>query len=245
MPAGSSGTLYCVALPIGNPEDLTLRAAATLRRTPYLACEDTRSAGRLLAGLGIAGPRLLSLFEHNEARRLDQVVAILRAGQDVALISEAGTPTISDPGYRLVARCVEEGIAVVPIPGACAAVAALSASGLPTDRFLFLGFPPRKGSKLARFMQAVVEPQRTAVVYLPARRVPEFLEDLAGRAPEAQVVIARELTKTWEEFIRGTARLLAQGVPALRGECTLVIYVSEGASTPRRDADVTPTEESE
>ncbi|MBM4353777.1 MAG: 16S rRNA (cytidine(1402)-2'-O)-methyltransferase [Deltaproteobacteria bacterium] len=223
---GSPGTLFVVATPVGNLKDITLRAIEVLRSVPLVACEDTRSAGRLLASLDIRGPRFTSLFEHNEQRKVEQLVEHLQGGRDAALISEAGTPTISDPGYRLVARCREVGIPVVPIPGPCAALAALSASGLPTDKFLFLGFPPRKGARLARFLRRLAAPARTGIAYLPARRLEELLGLLAKSAPDARVVLARELTKKFEEFLCGTPTELLAEITAhpRKGECTLLVY---------------------
>lgn len=223
----AAGTLFCVATPIGNIRDITLRAIDVLKDVPFIACEDTRTAGRLLARLDVKGPKLISLFEHNEARRVNRLLKHLESGDDVALVSEAGTPTISDPGYRLVSACLNAGILVVPLPGACAVTAALSASGLPTDKFLFLGFPPKKGAKLSRFLDRATGPECTSVVYLPTRRLAAFLQDVAARVPEAKVVVARELTKVYEEFLRGTAAELAgvlQDTP-VKGECTLLIYV--------------------
>jgi len=229
MTSEGGGRLFCVATPLGNPGDLTPRAAQILGDVSVIACEDTRTAGRLLSQLRIRGPRLLSLFEHNEMRRVDQILTLLEEGHDVALISEAGTPTISDPGYRLVSRCAEEGVPIVPLPGPCAAVAALAVSGLPTDKFLFLGFPPRKGGKLKTFLDRATQVELTTIIYLPVRRLPGFLEQLRARAPVARVVVAREMTKRFEEFLRGTpAQLLAllEG-RSLKGECTLVVYVPE------------------
>lgn len=226
LTASDTGTLFVVATPLGNLKDITLRAIEVLRSVPLVACEDTRTAGRLLAALDIRGPRFTSLFEHNELRKVDQIVDHLRSGLDAALISEAGTPTISDPGYRLVARCREEGLSVVPIPGACAAIAALSASGLPTDKFLFIGFPPRKGARLARFLKRLAAPARTGIAYLPARRLDEILALLAESVPDARVVLARELTKKFEEFLSGTPAELFREIASRprKGECTLLVY---------------------
>lgn len=223
------GTLFCIATPIGNLRDITLRAIDTLKAVSHLACEDTRSAGRLLAALEIRGPRFISLFEHNEQRRVGQILALLARGEDVGLISEAGTPTISDPGYRLVVACVEAGITVTPIPGPSAVTAALSAAGLPTDKFLFLGFPARKGTKLRRYLDQLTQPGRTAVGYLPARRLTTLLEEVELLAPAAQIVVARELTKKFEQFLRGTPRELLDELAekAPRGECTILVYVPE------------------
>lgn len=226
MQVDAPGRLFCVATPIGNLGDITLRALETLRSVHTIACEDTRTTGRLLSLLDIPRPRLISYHDHNESRRVGQIIALLEQGNDVALVSDAGTPTVSDPGYRVVSRCAEAGLDVVPIPGPCAALAALCASGLPTDRFLFLGFPARKGAKLQRFMAQALEPQRTAIVYLPMRRLQRFLEDVLERAPATMVVVSRELTKAHEQMVRGKVEdLLAQidEIPE-KGECTLLLY---------------------
>jgi 16S rRNA (cytidine1402-2'-O)-methyltransferase len=240
------GTLYCIATPIGNPGDITLRAVETLRLVDLVACEDTRSAGLLLKHLGIEKKPMISLFEHNEERKVNGLVAALREGRSVGLVSEAGTPTVSDPGYRLIHRCVEEELPVVPIPGVCAAVAALSVSGLPTDRFLFLGFPPKKGKRLAQFVMWATVPGQTSVVYLPTRRLAEFMAAVEEQAPDTRIVIARELTKTYEEFLRGTPGELLQQVQQrdLKGECTLVLH-REGKVRRQDPYSMDPMEESE
>ena len=229
MPVDSPGRLFCVATPIGNLGDITQRALETLRAVTCIACEDTRTTGRLLSLLEIPRPRLISYHDHNESRRVGQIVALLQQGIDVALVSDAGTPTISDPGYRVVSQCAEEGLEVVPIPGPCAAVAALCASGLPTDRFLFLGFPAKKGAKLQRFMTQALEPQRTAIVYLPMRRLQSFLQNVAERAPVTQVVVSRELTKAHEQLVRGTVTEWLEQMDTIpqKGECTLLLYNPE------------------
>ncbi|MFH1529839.1 MAG: 16S rRNA (cytidine(1402)-2'-O)-methyltransferase [Pseudomonadota bacterium] len=227
---GAAGTLYVVATPIGNLSDVSLRAIEVLKAAQVIACEDTRHTRKLLSLLGIPAPRLVSLHEHNEERRLDGLRELLVSGTDVVLASDAGTPTVSDPGYRLVADCVASDVPVVPIPGPCAAVAALSASGLPTDRFLFLGFPPHKKSKLDAYLDEALSPGRTSVLYAPLRRVPKLLERMATRAPEAQVVIARELTKLHEQFLRGTVEALLADIENLpmKGECTIVVHRPKG-----------------
>jgi len=224
------GTLFVVATPIGNLSDITLRAVETLKTAEVIACEDTRRTRKLLSHLGVATPRLVSLHEHNEERRLGQLRETLLGGADVVLVSDAGTPTVSDPGYRLVADCVANDIPVVPIPGPCAAIAALAASGLPTDRFLFLGFPPHKKSKLDAYLDEALSPGRTSLLYAPLRRVPGLLERMAARAPDARLVIARELTKVHEQFIRGTVEELLAGIDKipLKGECTIAVYRPKG-----------------
>jgi 16S rRNA (cytidine1402-2'-O)-methyltransferase len=226
MHSDSPGRLFCVATPIGNLGDITRRALETLGSVTCIACEDTRTTGRLLSLLDIPRPRLISYHDHNESRRVGQIIALLEQGNDVALVSDAGTPTISDPGYRVVSRCAEEGIEVVPIPGACAAVAALCASGLPTDRFLFLGFPAKKGAKLKRFLAQALETQRTSIVYLPMRRLQSFLQLVAEEAPETQVVVCRELTKAHEQLVRGVVTEVLEKLDEIpeKGECTLLLY---------------------
>ncbi len=226
MHSDSPGRLFCVATPIGNLGDITLRALETLKSVSCIACEDTRTTGRLLSLLDIPRPRLISYHDHNESRRVGQIVALLNQGNDVALVSDAGTPTISDPGYRVVSRCAEEGIEVIPIPGACAAIAALCASGLPTDRFLFLGFPAKKGAKLKRFLAQALESQRTSIVYLPMRRLESFLQTVAEQAPETQVVVSRELTKAHEQLVRGVVTEVLEQIDEIpqKGECTLLLY---------------------
>ncbi len=220
------GTLYCLATPIGNLDDATPRSRKVLEEVSIIACEDTRTAGRLLSHFGIQSPRLISYYEHNEERRAEELVSLLLKGNSIALLSEAGTPTVSDPGYRLVNRCAEMGIPVVPIPGVSAVIAALSAAGLPTDRFLFLGFPPRKGSKLRQFLMWVTLPGLTTVVYLPARRLVEFLREVGNLSNEVRVVVGREMTKFHEEFLRGSPLELAEEIEAhpRKGECTLVFH---------------------
>jgi 16S rRNA (cytidine1402-2'-O)-methyltransferase len=216
-------------MPIGNPRDITLRAVDVLGAVQIVACEDTRTAKEALAALGIRPPRLISYFEHNEQDRTHQLVELLKAGNDVALISEAGTPGISDPGYRLVSACVANDIKVVPIPGANAAVTAMCASGLPPDRFLFVGFPPKKGARFQRFLASWMLPGVTTMFYLPARRMDEFALAMTTIAPTATVVVARELTKTYEEFVRGTPAEIRDHYAANppRGECTILVRPAE------------------
>ncbi len=221
------GTLFIVATPIGNLADLTERARATLREVELIAAEDTRHSGALLAHFGISTP-LVALHEHNEAARVDELVARMAAGAQIALISDAGTPLISDPGYRLVAAAGAAGIAVRPIPGACAAIAALSVAGLATDRFAFEGFlPQRRAARRAR-LKALAAESRTLVFYEAPHRVVETLEDLAGELGGGRpAVLARELTKLHETVYRGTlAELLvraATDASMARGEGVLVV----------------------
>lgn len=219
-----SGTLYVVATPIGNLEDITLRALRILGEVRAIACEDTRQTLKLLNRYGLK-KRLISYFHPKEGRKIPEILGVLRAGGDVALVSDAGTPGLADPGFPLIREALREGIPVVPVPGPSAAACALSASGLPTHRFLFLGFPPPKKTGLRKLLQGVQEEKATLVLYLPLRRIGEFLGAAFDELGDRQVVIARELTKVHEEFIRGKAsELLGRlGERALKGEATVLI----------------------
>lgn len=218
------GTLYLVATPIGNLEDITLRALRILRECDLIATEDTRTTGRLLAHFGIEKP-LLSYFEHNKLQRLDQLLEALHHG-DVALVCEAGTPLFSDPGYELVLAALAQGIAVVPIPGPSAITTALSVSGLPSDRFFFLGFLPRRAAPRRALLEEVSSIRATLVCFEAPHRLHETLADmeaiLGGNRPCA---ICRELTKLHEEVWRGTlAEACAEWKERQpRGEFTLVV----------------------
>lgn len=224
----SPGTLHVVATPLGNLQDLTLRAAAVLRTSPVVAAEDTRHTRRLLAHLD-AHPRLVSVHAHADPARLREVVDLLLLGTDVALVSDAGTPAVSDPGAALVRLAREAGIRVVPVPGPSAAAAALSAAGFPADRYLFLGFLPRKGpERRALLARAAVEPW-TVVLYEAPTRLVALLSDLvAGGQGGRRAVVARELTKLHEELRAGSIAELAAhyGATPPLGEVTLVL---EGA----------------
>jgi 16S rRNA (cytidine1402-2'-O)-methyltransferase len=220
-----SGTLYIVATPIGNLEDITLRALRILKEVDLVAAEDTRHSRRLLTHFGI-GTRLTSYFEHNEAGKGERLIEELRAGKSVALISDAGTPAISDPGYFLVRRCRDEGIAVVTVPGPSAVIAALSISGLPTDRFTFEGFLPAKSAARRGALRALAQEKRTAVFYEAPHRLAASLRDLAAELGEGrEVAVARELTKMHEELFRGSAAdaLERFGVQKVRGEIVLLV----------------------
>lgn len=204
MTESSKGTLYVVATPIGNLDDLSPRAAKVLAGVALIAAEDTRHTSRLLRHLGLDRP-MLSLHEHNEERRVDQLGARLDAGDDVALVSDAGTPLICDPGFVLVRALRERGARIVPIPGPCALVAGLSAAGLPTDRFLFVGFlPSRSGPRCAR-LEELGERDETLVFYESPHRIRDTLADIAASFFDRRVVLARELTKTFETFLDGSA----------------------------------------
>lgn len=204
LPPLVPGTLYLVATPIGNREDITLRALRVLRECTVVAAEDTRHTGQLLHHYGMHKP-LLSYFQFNEARRSAEILGRLRAGETVALVTDAGTPGISDPGARVVAEAIASGLRVEPVPGPCAAVAALTASGLPTDAFHFAGFLPVKSGQRARRLGELLALPGTLCVYESPHRVARLLGEIADRAPARRVVVARELTKRFEEFLRGTA----------------------------------------
>jgi 16S rRNA (cytidine1402-2'-O)-methyltransferase len=224
------GTLTVVATPLGDPDDLSPRAAAALRSADVIVAEDTRSARRLLAGLGAAEserPRtILSCFDANEAARAAEVRDRLLGGANVALVSEAGTPLVSDPGFRIVAAAIEAGARVVPIPGPSAVLAALVGAGLPTDRFLFLGFPPRKPGARRRLLESVRQLPATLVCYESPMRTAATLSDMAEvLGPQRRACVARELTKPHEEFVRDTLAALAARYAEARplGEVTLVV----------------------
>jgi 16S rRNA (cytidine1402-2'-O)-methyltransferase len=224
------GTLFLVGTPIGNLGDLTDRARRILGEVDLVAAEDTRRTGRLLAQIGVK-VRLVSFFAGNEAERTPQLVAELHAGHDVAVVTDAGMPSISDPGYRLVAACVEAGIAVDVVPGPSAALAALVVSGLPTDRFVFEGFLPRSGRDRAARLQAMEDEPRTIVLFESPRRTAATLADLASRlGADRRAVVARELTKLHQEVLRGTVGELALSLTGreLKGEVVLVL---EGVGT--------------
>jgi len=219
------GTLYLVATPIGNLEDVSPRALRILQEVHMVACEDTRHTQILLRRYEIRAKHLTSYTEFNHKRQAGILVGQLDRGWDVALVSDAGTPALSDPGEALVAAAVAAGHTVTTIPGANAAIAALVASGLPTRAFTFLGFLSKKTGQRQKMLAALLAEGRTIVVYESPYRTGDLLEDLAAIAPDARVVIARELTKVHEEFVRGTAKDLAGRYASDRpkGEVTVVI----------------------
>jgi 16S rRNA (cytidine1402-2'-O)-methyltransferase len=227
-----AGTLYILATPIGNLEDITLRALRILKEADLIACEDTRQTQKLLSHYAIDKPTV-SYHEHNEAERAAELVARLEQGASVALVSDAGMPGISDPGYRVVALAVERGIPVVPIPGAVAFATALAASGLPTDSFCFNGFLPAKSGQRREALEAVRESAVTEIFYEAPHRLRDALKDtVAVLGAERPVVVARELTKIHEEFVRGSAaEVLRQfeGRPGeVKGEIVLLIGKGSG-----------------
>jgi 16S rRNA (cytidine1402-2'-O)-methyltransferase len=217
------GTLFLVATPIGNLEDITLRALRLLGEVDLIAAEDTRHTRTLLARYDIDTP-ITSYFEHNKLTKLDQILGTLEGG-DVALVSDAGTPGLSDPGYELIRACLERGVSVVPVPGPSAVVAALVASGLPTDRFLYLGFLPRKASARRALLAQVAHEPSTLLFFEAPHRLQAALGDLEAMLGDRPVVVARELTKQYEEIWRGTlsrAQAHFEAFPP-RGEFTLVV----------------------
>lgn len=232
-----AGTLYVVATPLGNLEDVTLRALRVLKEVALIAAEDTRHSRKLLTHFGIDTP-LTSYFDHVERERAPRLVERLRQGEDVALISDAGTPGIADPGYRLVRAAIEAGIRVVPIPGPSVVTAALSVAGVPTDRFAFEGFVPAKAHARRQFYAEVARETRTVVCFEAGRRLADSLDDLAAAMPERLVVVAREVTKVYEDFVRGVAAELAAraGDLVARGEVTLFI-APPTAAPPSMTAD--------
>ncbi len=224
------GTLYVVATPIGNLGDLSPRAAEVLRQVDAVAAEDTRRTARLYAHLGAAAPAMVSLPAFDERGRLDAVRARLEAGQAVALCTDAGTPGVSDPGAALVAAAWEAGARVVPVPGPSAALTALSASGLPADRFFFAGFLPRKGGGRAEQLAFLAGLPATLVLYEAGNRTAATLADLAEALGDRPAAVARELTKLHEELARGTLSALADRFAGeVRGEVTIVVAGAEAA----------------
>ena len=229
-PAGAPGMLCLVPTPIGNLEDMTLRAVKTLRKADVIVCEDTRQTSPLLKKYDVPKKPLLSYHEHNERERADEIVRRVRSGQLVALVSDAGMPGISDPGYRAVRACVEEGLPVSALPGASAVITAAAASGLPTDRILFGGFLPHKKGRTAALESLLNVPSTTVILYESPHRMAQLLselEELAG--PNREVVIARELSKLHEEYLRGTVQYL-RGVleqrAGIKGECVVLIALA-------------------
>jgi 16S rRNA (cytidine1402-2'-O)-methyltransferase len=219
-----NGTLYVVATPVGNLEDITLRAIRILKEVEAIACEDTRQTAKLLNKYEIR-KRLISYFQPRERRRIPEIVSLLKAGRDVALVSDAGTPGISDPGFPLIREALKEGIRVIPVPGPSAFAAALSASGLPTHRALFAGFPPPKSGATRKLLLSLKDEEATLIFYLPVRRIPEFLHLILETLGDRRMVIAREITKIHEEFIRGAARDLLEAAlkRTFKGEATVLI----------------------
>jgi 16S rRNA (cytidine1402-2'-O)-methyltransferase len=224
LPPLTPGTLYLVATPIGNLEDITLRALRTLKECDVVAAEDTRRTGQLLKHFDISKP-LLSYFQFNEARRSEQIIERLRRGEKVALVTDAGSPGISDPGERVVKAATAAGLRVESVPGPCALVAALTASGLPTEEFHFIGFLPHKSGQRRRELERLKSIAGTLVLYESPYRVEKLLLELQDLFADRQVVLARELTKKFEECLRGTPTQLLEVLKrrSLKGEFVVLV----------------------
>lgn len=230
--SNGSGVLYVVATPIGNLSDISRRAIEVLGQVDLVAAEDTRHTKKLLDALGIEVSGMLSLHEHNERERIDRILALLEEGRSIALVSDAGTPLISDPGFPLVARCRESGLSVVPVPGPSAVITALSVSGLPTDRFLFEGFLPRTASKRQARLEMLRDFESTMVFYESSHRILQTLSDMQELfGDERPAVMARELTKKFETVVPGTLGRLVEVVAAdpdqQRGEFVVMVAGAE------------------
>ncbi len=217
------GKLYIVSTPIGNLQDITLRALAVLRQVDFICAEDTRTTGRLLQHFEITTP-MVSFYSYNQRRRIPGIIKRLLGGESAALVSEAGTPGISDPGYLLIRAAIDAGVPVSPIPGAVAFVAAVVASGLPTHRIVFEGFLPKKKGRLKK-MRQLAEENGTVVIYESPHRILKTLEEIVNIFGNRYIVLAREITKKFEEFIRGSAEEVLQVVRQrnIKGEIVLVI----------------------
>ena len=218
------GTLFVVATPIGNLEDISARALRVLRGASIIAAEDTRRTAHLLARYAITTPTT-SLHEHNEAQKSISLVARLERGENVALVSDAGTPTISDPGHKLIRAAIDAGIRVEPIPGPNAAIAALAVSGLPCDSFAFLGFPPTRAKARSEWFERAKAIGGTVVFYEAPHRIRETLSDLLRVVGDCQVVVGRELTKAHEELVRGPISTIISGLGSTLGEFTVVANI--------------------
>ncbi len=218
------GCLFVVATPIGNLEDLSFRALRVIREVEAVACEDTRQTLKLLSRYHIQ-KRLISYYQPKEGQRIPQILALLNGGKDVALVSDSGTPGISDPGFRLIREAVRAGVKVVTLPGPSAVIAALCASGLPTHRFLFVGFPPPKKEKTRKLILSLKKEEATLVFYLPVRRIAEFLSLAEETLGDREATVAREMTKIHEEFIRGKLSQIRKliGERVMKGEITVLI----------------------
>ncbi len=223
-------------MPIGNLEDITLRAQRILAEVDRIACEDTRRTGKLLELIGLPRRPLVSLYDHNEQRRTPAIIAALERGEQIALVSDAGTPTISDPGFKVVRAAIDAGLPVVPIPGVSAVTTALSVAGLPTDQFRFVGFPPAKGAALTRALAALSGAAETLVFYVSPHGLERFLAaavEVFG--PDRPTVIARELTKAFEEFRRGTLAELCDDPGVVRGEIVVLVAGAPPEAAPETE----------
>jgi len=236
------GVLYVVATPIGNREDITLRALNILREADLIAAEDTRKSGNFLAHYQIKN-RLISFHEHNEKKRTPELIAKLLGGTTIALVSNAGTPSVSDPGYRLIEAAIANKIAVTPIPGVTAATAAMSVSGLPTDSFVFIGFAPKKKGKRLKFLTGLSAEPRPLIFYESPKRILALMEEIFSCMGDRNAVLAREMTKLHEEFVRGSVSQILTTIrvrPVFKGECTLL--VAGGEASEQINSEIVKTE---
>lgn len=235
--SASSGTLWLVATPIGNLGDLPPRAVEVLAGVDLVCCEDTRRTGKLLRHAGVHRPRLAVANEHTEYHRIDEVLGVLGEGGDVAVVTDAGTPGISDPGERLVRAAIDAGFTVAAVPGPAAAVVALTISGLPTGRYVFEGFLPRSGRERAARLTALVDEPRTIVLHEAPHRIERTIADLAAAlGHDRRVAVCRELTKLYEEVVRGTLGSIDLGTP--RGEYVIVLEGRRADAGPPDDDTV-------
>ena len=241
LPALTPATIYLVATPIGNLEDITLRALRTLRECDVVAAEDTRRTGQLLKHFGISKP-LLSYFQFNEARRSEEILERLRRGERIALVTDAGSPAISDPGERVVRAAIAAGFRVEPVPGPSALIAALTASGLPTNEFHFIGFLPHKSGQRRKKLEQVRNVEGTLVLYESPYRIEKLLNELHEVFSYRRVVLARELTKKFEEFLRGTAGELLEVLQkrSLKGEFVVVVAPEAKSGIGKLHAEANP-----
>ncbi len=232
------GKLYIVATPIGNKDDITLRAIKVLEEVDLIAAEDTRETGKLLAYHKIKN-NLISYHEHNETRRSPGLIIKLEKGLSIALVSDAGTPSVSDPGYRLINDAIAENIRIIPVPGASAATAALSASGLATDSFIFIGFAVKKKEKRQKQLKELADENKTIIFYESPRRILSFLDEIVETMGDRHAVLAREMTKRYEEFIRGLLSDIRKNLkkrPSIKGELTLLVAGNDSSAPVSMDA---------
>ena len=232
------GKLYIVATPIGNKDDITLRAIKVLGEVDLIAAEDTRETGKLLAYHNIKN-NLISCHEHNETRRVPGLINKLENGLSIALVSDAGTPSVSDPGYRLINEAIAENIRIIPVPGVSAATAALSASGLATDSFIFIGFAAKRKEKRKKHLKKLADESKTIIFYESPRRILTFLDEIIETMGDRYAVLAREMTKRYEEFIRGLLSEIKKNLkkrPSIKGELTLLVAVNDSSTSVSMDA---------
>jgi len=232
------GKLYIVATPIGNKDDITLRAIKVLGEVDLIAAEDTRETGNLLAYHKIKN-NLISCHEHNETRRVPGLINKLENGLSIALVSDAGTPSVSDPGYRLINEAIAENIRIIPVPGVSAATAALSASGLATDSFIFIGFAAKRKEKRKKQIEKLADENKTIIFYESPRRILTFLDEIIETMGDRYAVLAREMTKRYEEFIRGLLSEIKKNLkkrPSIKGELTLLVAVNDSSTSVSMDA---------